>query len=146
MRGQPLNKKPRKNLSIYDSYRMVRLPSTTWDRKTRYAAIGKTKGADYDDVFVLSSLFHHFCVLRVRVPNRLLDVLGGEPEDAPAEGESPGRGRSWGKLEMWRSKWFDLFIVEDRLEAMRLLWGMMAWVMRKEEGNGEGEDVAMKNA
>ncbi|KAI0381114.1 hypothetical protein F5Y04DRAFT_255800 [Hypomontagnella monticulosa] len=144
MRGQPLNKKPRKNLSIYDNYRMVRLPSTTWDKKMKYVAIGKAKGTDYDDVFVLSSLFHHFCVLRVRVPNRLLDVLAGEPEaDAQAEGQ--GSGRSWGKLEMWRSKWFDLFVVEDRLEAMRLLWGMMAWVMREEESGG-GEDVAMKNA
>ncbi|KAI0893192.1 hypothetical protein F4806DRAFT_477299 [Annulohypoxylon nitens] len=143
MRGQPVNKKPRKNMSIYDSYRMVRLPSSNWDKKTKYSSIGKVKGTDYDDVFVLSSLFHHFSVIRVRVPKKLLDVLGGELESAVQtkigpEGESL---RSWGKLEMWRSKWFDLFIVEERLEAMRLLWGMMAWVMRKED-----EDVAMKNA
>ncbi|KAL7620045.1 hypothetical protein AAE478_010594 [Parahypoxylon ruwenzoriense] len=142
MRGQPLNKKPRKNLSIYDNYRMVRLPSSNWDKKTKYIAIGKDKGTDYDDIFVLSSLFHHLCVLRVRVPRRLLEVLGGEPDVKSDAGE-----RSWGKLEMWRSKWFDLFIIEERLEAMRLLWGMMAWVMRK-EGDGDGganEDVAMKD-
>ncbi|KAI1458515.1 hypothetical protein F4805DRAFT_423715 [Annulohypoxylon moriforme] len=143
MRGQPVNKKPRKNMSIYDSYRMVRLPSSNWDKKTKYATIGKVKGTDYDDVFVLSSLFHHFSVLRVRVPKKLLDVFGGELEGiiqakVGADGE---KLRSWGKLEMWRSKWFDLFIVEERLEAMRLLWGMMGWVMRKED-----EDVAMKNA
>ncbi|OTB02376.1 hypothetical protein M426DRAFT_322645 [Hypoxylon sp. CI-4A] len=136
MRGQPVSKKPRKNMSIYDSYRMVRLPSSNWDRKTKYAAIGKIKGTDYDDVYVLSSLFHHFSVLRVRVPNRLLEVLGGDPEEHSAGGE-----RSWGKLEMWRSKWFDLFIPEDRVEAMRLLWGLMAWVMRKDEG-----DITMRNA
>ncbi|KAI2469181.1 hypothetical protein F4781DRAFT_395509 [Annulohypoxylon bovei var. microspora] len=144
MRGQPVNKKPRKNMSIYDSYRMVRLPSSNWDKKTKYAAIGKVRGADYDDVFVLSSLFHHLSVLRVRVPRKLLDVLGGEPEgvlEVKAEAEVD-KLRSWGRLEMWRSRWFDLFVVEERLEAMRLLWGMMGWVMRKEEG----EDVAMKNA
>ncbi|KAG4222139.1 hypothetical protein PC116_g29386, partial [Phytophthora cactorum] len=30
VRGQPVSKKPRKNMSIYDSYRMVRLPSSNW--------------------------------------------------------------------------------------------------------------------
>ncbi|KAI1082606.1 hypothetical protein F5B20DRAFT_569207 [Whalleya microplaca] len=145
VRGQPVNKKPRKNLSMYDSYRMVRLPASNWDKKARFEAIGKIRGADYDDVFVLSSLFHHFCVLRVRVPSRLLEVMGGASEDE--------RPRSWGRLEMWRSKWFDLFVVEDRLEAMRLLWGMTAWVMRKndeeadtKQGKGEGGDVSMKDA
>lgn len=159
MRGQPASKKPRKNLSIYDSYRMVRLPTTNWDKKTKYAAIGKIQGADYDDVFVLSSLFHHLCILRVRVPNRLLEVLNGQPEELQVDGvaqvQIPDGGktpRSWGKLEVWRSKWFDLFIVEERLEAMRLLWGMMSWVMRKQdegkdkEKDKAGEDVVMKDA
>ncbi|KAI2627540.1 hypothetical protein GGR54DRAFT_589396 [Hypoxylon sp. NC1633] len=146
VRGQPVSKKPRKNMSIYDSYRMVRLPTTNWDKKTKYQAIGKAKGAGYDDVFVLSSLFHHLCVLRVRVPERLLDVLAGEPEQEE-------EGRDWGRLDVWRSQWFDLFVVEERLEAMRLLWGMMAWVMRKQDEDGDtgsaakaGEDVPMKDA
>ncbi|KAI0012373.1 hypothetical protein F4779DRAFT_568401 [Xylariaceae sp. FL0662B] len=155
VRGQPVNKKQRKNLSMYDNYRMVRLPASNWDKKTRFEAIGKVRGAGYDDVFVLSSLFHHFCVLRVRVPDRLLDVMGGAPE----EGDFGGP-RSWGRLEMWRSPWFDLFLTAHRLEAMRLLWGVMAWVMRKnddeaeekkagkkqEEGGGGGGDVPMKDA
>ncbi|XXH01101.1 hypothetical protein Hte_007452 [Hypoxylon texense] len=156
MRGQPASKKPRKTMSIYDMYRMVRLPASTWDRKTRYQAVGRARGAGYDDVFVLSSLFHHLCVLRVRVPDRLLEVLGGAaPDDDDGnDNEEDGEGgqrkkkkgeRSWGKLEMWRSRWFDLFVVDERLEAMRLLWGVMGWIMRK-EGEGEaGEDVTMKD-
>ncbi|KAI8950228.1 hypothetical protein F4801DRAFT_579693 [Xylaria longipes] len=135
VRGAPLSKRPRKTLSVYDRYRMVRLPSSNWDKKARYEAIGKIKGADFDDVFVVSSLFHHLSVLRVRVPDRLLQVLGG------AEEEGPGR-YSWDKLEIWRSTWFDLFVPEQRLEAMRLLWGMMAWSMRKTDG----ADEAMKDA
>ncbi|KAI1117759.1 hypothetical protein F5Y14DRAFT_401763 [Nemania sp. NC0429] len=136
VRGAPLNKKPRKTLSVYDRYRMVRPPSSNWDRKARYEAIGKVRGAGHDDVFVVSSLFHHLCVLRVRVPDRLLQILDGAPED---DGE--GGGRSWGKLEIWRSCWFDLFVVEQRLEAMRLLWGVMAWSMRKVDGDGDDEVV-----
>ncbi|KAI1498435.1 hypothetical protein F5X99DRAFT_324851 [Biscogniauxia marginata] len=159
--GGPVNKRPRKNhQSVYDSYRTVRPPSSNWDRKVRYEAIGRVPGADYDDVFVISSLFHHLSVLRVRVPARLLEVLDGAPEEEgeeeeEEEGDGSGsgtktgddkggrrgrikKGRSWGKLEVWRSRWFDLFQIEERLEAMRLLWGVMAWVMRKDDG-GRGE-------
>jgi hypothetical protein len=143
MRGPPAAKKARKNhANTYENYRQVRLPSSNWDKKARYSAIGKVKGADYDDVFVISSLFHHVSVLRVRVPNRLLDVMAGQSE-AAAEHDQAGE-LSWGKLEMWRSKWFDLFVIEERLEALRLLWGMTAWLMRKDEGVA-GVDVVMKN-
>ncbi|KAI1180981.1 hypothetical protein F4777DRAFT_573637 [Nemania sp. FL0916] len=136
VRGAPVTKKPRKTFTVYDRYRMVRLPSSNWDKKARYEAIGKVKGAGYDDVFVVSSLFHHISILRVRVPDRLLQILEGAAEDdasAAKEGEEnkADGGCSWGKLEIWRSAWFDLFVVDQRLEAMRLLWGVMAWSMRK---------------
>ncbi|KAI1338107.1 hypothetical protein F5Y15DRAFT_407752 [Xylariaceae sp. FL0016] len=132
VRGPPLTKRPRKNLSMYDSYRMVRLPSSNWDKKVQYEAIGQVPGADFDDVFVLSSLFHHFCVLRVRVPRQLLGVLDGDGDTDGRQGsvDERERGRSWGKLNIWRSRWFDLFKIDERLEAMRLLWGLMAYIMR----------------
>ncbi|KAI0121654.1 hypothetical protein BJ170DRAFT_643779 [Xylariales sp. AK1849] len=136
MRGPPVAKRARKNhVSVYDNYRQVRLPSSNWDKKARYSAVGKVKGADYDDVFVISSLFHHISVLRVRVPKRLLEVLAGASEEDGVQ--------SWGKLPVWRSKWYDLFIAKERLEALRLLWGMTAWLMRKEEGTNVA-DVIMK--
>ncbi|KAI1130141.1 hypothetical protein F5Y10DRAFT_236291 [Nemania abortiva] len=150
VRGAPLSKKPRKTLSVYDRYRMVRLPSSNWDKKARYEAIGKIRGAGYDDVFVVSSLFHHLCVLRVRVPDRLLEVLDGAEEEEEELGQNEGgegeegKGYSWGKLEIWRSTWFDLFVVEQRLEAMRLLWGVMAWSMRT--STKDGDDEAMGGA
>ncbi|KAK3989678.1 hypothetical protein QBC44DRAFT_326911 [Cladorrhinum sp. PSN332] len=126
------------NHPMYDNYRMVRPPALTWDKKTKYSAIGRVKGKDYDDIFVISGLFHHLSVLRVRVPERLLNVLeGGEVAD-------------WGKLEVRRSRWFDFFQVEDRLAAMRLIWGVMGWMMREEEvvakEEKEGEDVNMAGA
>jgi hypothetical protein len=108
----------------YDRYRMVRPPSSSWDKKVRYEAIGRVPGVDYDDIFVISCLFHHISVVRVRVPDRLLEVLEGAEEKEP---------RSWGGLEVVRSRWFDFFLVEDRVEAMRCIWGVMAWLMRKVE-------------
>ncbi|KAK0750439.1 hypothetical protein B0T18DRAFT_437637 [Schizothecium vesticola] len=124
------------NLPMYDNYRMVRPPSAAWDKKTKYEAIGKVKGVGYDDVFVVSALFHHISVVRVRVPDGLLAVLEGAPDE----------GRSWGQLEVRRSRWFDLFLVEDRVEAMKLVWSMVNFLMR-EEKEGEsakgGGDVEM---
>jgi len=142
-RGAPVSKKPRKTLSMYDRYRMVRPPSSNWDKKAKYEAIGKIGGSGYDDVFVFSSLFHHLSILRVRVPDSLLQVLDGTPEKCMGTEEAEKQGCIWGKLEVWRSRWFDLFKPEERLEAMRLLWGVMAWSMRKTDGEGKPE-VARK--
>ena len=133
--GQPPDpKRARKGLAIYDAYRMVRPPSFNWDPKTRYLHIGRQRGVDYDDVFVISSLFHHMSVLRVRVPDRLLQVLAGAPDQ---------KGRDWGRLEVWRTAWFDFYVPEHRAEALKVVWGVMAYAMR-EIGDGTGEDENME--
>ncbi|KAH8819627.1 hypothetical protein F5884DRAFT_20307 [Xylogone sp. PMI_703] len=128
-------------LHIYDNYRKMHPPSATWDRKARYSAIGTQKGVGYDDVFLVSALNHHVSIIRCRVPNALLEILSGE-------GSQQAGGRSWGRLCMWRSRWFDFFLVKDRVEAMQIIWGMMAYLMRKIEdpsgGASHGEDMEMK--
>ncbi|CAK7208437.1 hypothetical protein SBRCBS47491_000092 [Sporothrix bragantina] len=118
-------KKPRKGLAIYDNYRMVRPPSSSWDKKTRYMALGKASHAEYDDVFVVSALFHHMSIVRVRVPSRLLQALDGD--------EEAGSEKDWAGLEVVRSPWYDFFKVEDRLKAMQLSWAMMAYLMREQD-------------
>lgn len=132
------------SMAIYSAYRRLAPPPSTWDRKTRYEAIGKVAGAAWDDVFLVSALNHHVCVLRARVPGRLLEVLGGaeEGEGCGKDGEEDEgeKGCEWGKVEVWRSRWFDLFRGEDRVEGMELIWGMMAWVMRGEEPPEEKEE------
>jgi hypothetical protein len=121
--------------SIYDGYRMVRPPRSTWDRKTRYLSIGKPPGASCDDIFLLSCLNHHVSIVRVQVPMGLLDELEGAepPADVPAMG-----------CVMWRSRWYDLFSVEDRVQAMSGIWGMMGYLMRA-EGGGD-RDMASPRA
>ncbi|ROW07422.1 hypothetical protein VMCG_03687 [Cytospora schulzeri] len=129
----PDPKRPRRGMAIYDAYRMVRPPAFNWDPKTKYTHIGRQHGVGYDDVFVISSLFHHVSILRVRVPDRLQQVLAGAPDQ---------NGRDWGRLEVWRTKWYDFFVPEDRAEAMKVAWGVMAYAMRKvDDGSGEGEDM-----
>lgn len=137
---QPHPKRPRKGLAVYDAYRMVRPPAMHWDPKTRYTPVGRRRGVDHDDVFVISSLFHHISVLRVRVPDRLLQVLDGAPTP---------NGRDWGTVGVWRTRWFDFFIPEDRVEAMKAVWAVSAYAMRAvdgEGGAGGGMDVDQPRA
>lgn len=110
----------RKTMQVYDAYRRMLPPSPIWDRKIRYTALGRTPGQqEHDDIFLVSQLNHHVSIIRARVPNRLLDALDGKD----AQG-------SWENWSIWRSRWFDLFLKDDRLAAMQLVWGMMAWMMR----------------
>lgn len=129
------NKKQRKGLAIYDNYRMVRPPSSNWDKKTRYEAIGRIRGAEFDDIFIISALFHHMSIVRVRVPTALLEALNGNRTSST---------RDWGKLEMVRSPWYDFFKADERLQAMRMTWAMLAFLMRKQKE--EPEDVKMGDA
>lgn len=130
----PIIKRARKTMPIYDNYRMVRPPSSSWDRKAKYEAIGKVAGANCDDIFVISSVFHHVSVLRVRVPTRLLDALDGSPEPDPAQ-------RSWGNVQAWRSPWYDFFEVDQRIAAMQLVWAVVAYQMRKIPGAEESANA-----
>jgi hypothetical protein len=106
------------NMQIYENYRKMLPPSATWDRRTRYMTIGKpVPSQGYDDIFLVSALNHHVSILRVRVPEALLQVLDGGDNE-------------WERVVMWRSKWYDLFLADDRVEAMQIIWGMMAFQMR----------------
>lgn len=142
--GLPPSKKSKRggakegNMAIYENYRKMLPPSSNWDRKTRYEAIGKVKGVGYDDIFLVSALNHHVSIVRIRVPVRLLEVLGGSAVDE--------KGRDWGRVMAWRSRWFDLFLVSDRVEGMGLVWGMMAWLMRAvDEASAGGSDENNKS-
>ncbi|KUJ10637.1 uncharacterized protein LY89DRAFT_247349 [Mollisia scopiformis] len=132
--GPSPNKRSKKvkeggNMQIYDNYRKMNPPGPTWDRKAKYMSIGKVEGVGYDDVFLVSALNHHICVVRARIPESLLEVLDG------------GEEKEWERVSMWRSKWFDMYLGKERVEAMELVWGMMAWLMRKIEGlKGPVED------
>jgi hypothetical protein len=107
-------------MAIYENYRKLNPPGPTWDRKARYQAIGKAPGEGFDDVFLVSALNHHVCIVRARVPEKLLMILDGGDEK-----------EGWERIVMWRSKWYDMYLGSERLEAMGIVWGMMAWLMRK---------------
>ena len=78
---------------------------------------------------MVSSLNHHISLLRLRVHPAYLQYLteGGLSEKLPPDAD-------WCSPKLQRTRWFDLFDVEDRVEAMRGIWGVLSYLMRATDG------------
>lgn len=69
---------------------------------------------------------------------------GELPSPLPAD-------EDWCRPVLRRSRWYDFFNTEDRIEATKGLWMLFGWMARPQEVPGEngvkkGEDVVMKDA
>ena len=137
-RGQP-NGVVRRNM-LAEKWKLVKPGLSLWDKRMRYMRVGRagsaSSEANFDDIFMVSSINHHISVLRLRVHDRYLLWLAGEEgekksttseTDTEPEPEHQQEGRI---LEMKRTRWFDLFEAEDRRQAMEGLWRVMGWLMR----------------
>ncbi|KAK5710964.1 hypothetical protein LTR15_012758 [Elasticomyces elasticus] len=90
-----------------------------WDPKIDYGAIGKDTTLPSDVVFMVSSLNHHISIVKLVVHDAYTEslVAGTSLEDHP-------------KPTLQRSQWFDLFDPQQRVEALRGIWGVMAFLTR----------------
>ncbi|KAF2455389.1 hypothetical protein BDY21DRAFT_289601 [Lineolata rhizophorae] len=138
--------------SAMEAWRNVRPHSGYWDPRVEYKALGKVRGSKWDEVFLVSSLYHHVAIVSLRVHAAYLDTLLANKAMPPSP-PPPSRGGpvedSWCRPVLRRSRWFDLFVKEDRVEAVRGVWGVVEWGMRvqeqeQEEGEGEGEGKRAK--
>ncbi|KAF2268615.1 hypothetical protein CC78DRAFT_530048 [Lojkania enalia] len=120
-------------------WKALRPGNPMWDPKIVYEAIGKDKDSEWDEVFMVSSLNHHISILKLRIHRFYIRYLtdGILPDDTHLDPQ-------WKSPILHRTRWFDLFLVEDRTEAMRGLWGIMAYLMRAQPM--EKVDVTMKNS
>ncbi|KAF3045159.1 hypothetical protein E8E12_010161 [Didymella heteroderae] len=120
-------------------WKIVKPGNPLWDPKVVYEAIGKNKGKEWDDVFMVSSLNHHVSLLKLHVHPAYLDYIthGKLPDNQPSD-------PNWCSPKLERTRWFDLFNVDDRTEAMRGLWGVMSYLLRAKEGGQD--DVIMEGS
>ncbi|KAF1820852.1 uncharacterized protein K489DRAFT_44741 [Dissoconium aciculare CBS 342.82] len=108
----------------------------------------------WDEVFIVSSLNHHISILRLSVHDAYLECLltGKMPSSSSSSSSSTDPStaglsssekfseeageaeekRHWSIPRIRRSKWYDLLNAEDRCEAFRVLWGIMAYLCRDE--------------
>lgn len=129
----------------------------TASQKTDYAAVGKDPASPYDEVrspfacisvtrtlisiqiFMVSSLNHHVCILKLTVHVAYVEytISGDMPDPRPVE-------HDWCRPKLQRSQWYDLFSMEQRVEAYRGLWGVMNYLVRETSGSG-GTEVPADN-
>ena len=50
----------------------------------------------------------------------------------------------WYRLDIRRTRWYDLLVPEDRVEAMKGIWAVLGFMMRKKEEDMTAPDVQEK--
>jgi len=85
---------------------------------------------------MVSSLNHHISLLKLCIhPAYLAYITEGKlPDQSPSDSD-------WCSPKLSRTRWFDLFNIDDRIEAMRGLWGILSYLMRADDKRHE--DTAM---
>ena len=78
---------------------------------------------------MLSSINHHLAILHVRVHRRYLEILtSGESLFPP---DSDVADNPWYVLKLRRTRWYDLFDANERLEIFKGVWRIFHYMMRK---------------
>lgn len=70
-------------------------------------------------------MHHHVSILKMRAHGAYIDYMtdGTLPESSTTD-------PNWGRPMMQRSPWFDMFSVEQRVEAFRCIWGIFCYLTR----------------
>ena len=97
--------------------------------------------ADWQQIYLFSALNHHISIVHLRVHRLYIRHLAchrreGKPEDSK---------QPWCKLEARRTRWYDLFSVGDRVEAMRGIWAVMGFLMKREEDEEQGTGALVQD-
>ncbi|PGH15149.1 hypothetical protein AJ80_05661 [Polytolypa hystricis UAMH7299] len=123
-----------KKLSVGEKWRLLQPGPSLWDKKMRYMQIGKDKDSPFDDIFMLSSINHHFAIIHLRVHRNYLEWLKSGKSDFPDETTmmttSGSDNPPWYAIKLRRTKWFDLLRPDDRVEGFDALWALFTWLMR----------------
>ncbi|RHZ67751.1 uncharacterized protein CDV56_109581 [Aspergillus thermomutatus] len=119
-----------RKLSNAERWKIVQPGPSLWDKRMRYIQIGKDKDSPFDDIYMISSINHHVAILHLRIHRRYLDVLTTGESDFPPESDTPDQ--PWQVLKLRRTKWYDLFDAQERLEVFQGVWTMFHYLLRKQ--------------
>jgi hypothetical protein len=79
-------------------------------------------------IYMLSSINHHLSILHLRIHRRYLDIITTGSSSIPPD-SSPDH--PWHVLKLRRTRWFDLFDAQDRLEVFKGIWTLFHCSLRK---------------
>lgn len=114
----------------YQEWTKIRPNSSTWDDKIIFRRIGMPDPEQgWDDVYMMSAANHHVCIVKLSVHENYLEWLetGKVKQQKASTSERQDR-----ILYMSRSRWFDLFDIEQRKELLTGVWRLLSWINRDE--------------
>ncbi|CAI7592971.1 hypothetical protein N7533_007648 [Penicillium manginii] len=118
-----------RKLSSGEKWQILQPGVSLWDKRMRYQQIGKAPDSAYDDIYMVSSINHHISILHLRVHRRYLEILTFGKSDIPAD--TADADHPWHVLKLQRSKWYDLFDANDRVEGLKCVWALFHYQSRK---------------
>ncbi|KAL5335031.1 hypothetical protein BJX70DRAFT_336228 [Aspergillus crustosus] len=117
-----------RKMSSSDYWRIVQPGSSLWDKRMRYIQIGRERDTPFDDIYMLSSINHHLSILHLRVHRRYIDIISTGSSSTPPD-STPDH--PWHVLKLRRTRWFDLFDAQDRVEVFKGIWTLFHCALRK---------------
>ncbi|KAF7595062.1 hypothetical protein BBP40_007465 [Aspergillus hancockii] len=117
-----------RKLSNCEKWKFVHPGPGLWDKRMRYIQIGKDLENPFDDIYMLSSVNHHLAILHLRVHRRYIDIITSGESDFPPDSDTTGQ--PWHMLQLRRTKWYDLFDADERLEVFKGIWTIFHHLLR----------------
>ncbi|KAK2882394.1 hypothetical protein FQN49_000397 [Arthroderma sp. PD_2] len=126
---------PNRKVTMIEKWKSLQLGPSLWDRRTKYMKIGADADNPFDDVFMVSSINHHFSIVHLRVHDNYLKWLATGKTDFAntdtASSQDPNlKTPPWQCLVLRRTRWFDFFNPIDRKEGFDGLWAVLTHMMR----------------
>ncbi|KAJ5902667.1 hypothetical protein N7495_003195 [Penicillium taxi] len=124
-----LNRRPSamRKMTSSEKWKILQPGPGLWDKRMKYMQIGKAKDSPFDDIYMVSSINHHISILHLRVHKRYIDVLSS---GKPSTQEQSNDGQPWHVLKLQRTRWYDLFDANDRVEALKGVWSLFHYQLR----------------
>ncbi|CAG8889605.1 unnamed protein product [Penicillium egyptiacum] len=121
-----------RRLTTSEKWKILQPGPSLWDKRMSYLQIGKVQESPFDDIYMISSINHHVSILHLRVHKRYLDILTNGESTFPAT-----EGEPWHVLKLQRTRWFDLFDTNDRIEALKGVWRLFHHQLRQTRREGD---------
>ncbi|KAE8144231.1 hypothetical protein BDV25DRAFT_167332 [Aspergillus avenaceus] len=118
-----------RKLSNSEKWKIVQPGPSLWDKRMRYIQIGKDRESPFDDIYMLSSVNHHLAILHLRVHRRYLDIITSGESSFPSDSDTTDQ--AWHVLHLKRTKWYDLFDGQERLEVFKGVWTIFHHLLRR---------------